>query len=187
MAIKKDMLVEKYIEALESGTIPWEKGWTTTRLHNPITGTTYTGINRIWLTFASYLKGYKDSRWFTFNEISNEKKFHPGEKWHLKKGAEGVEIKKKSIYYNEVEDKWYNSKQYYKKLATLNDVEKEIFKDECKVIGDGKGSYYIFNADEIEGIASEQIIEVDSMTVEKMQTIIAVSYTHLDVYKRQIL
>ena len=25
MAIKKDMLVEKYIEALESGTIPWEK------------------------------------------------------------------------------------------------------------------------------------------------------------------
>mgnify|MGYP001149572356 CR=1 FL=1 len=37
MAIKKDMLVEKYIEALESGTIPWEKGWTTTRLHNPIT------------------------------------------------------------------------------------------------------------------------------------------------------
>ena len=39
MAIKKDMLVEKYIEALESGTIPWEKGWTTTRLHNPITGT----------------------------------------------------------------------------------------------------------------------------------------------------
>ena len=94
MAIKKDMLVEKYIEALESGTIPWEKGWTTTRLHNPITGTTYTGINRIWLTFASYLKGYKDSRWFTFNEISNEKKFHPGEKWHLKKGAEGVEIKK---------------------------------------------------------------------------------------------
>ena len=172
MAIKKDMLVEKYIEALESGTIPWEKGWTTTRLHNPITGTTYTGINRIWLTFASYFKGYKDSRWFTFNEISNEKKFHPGEKWHLKKGAEGVEIKKKSIYYNEVEDKWYNSKQYYKKLATLNDVEKEIFKDECKVIGDGKGSYYIFNADEIEGIASEQIIEVDSMTVEKMQTII---------------
>lgn len=113
MAIKKDMLVEKYIEALESGTIPWEKGWTTTRLHNPITGTTYTGINRIWLTFASYLKGYKDSRWFTFNEISNEKKFHPGEKWHLKKGAEGVEIKKKPIYYNEVEDKWYNSKQYY--------------------------------------------------------------------------
>lgn len=131
MAIKKDMLVEKYIEALESGTIPWEKGWTTTRLHNPITGTTYTGINRIWLTFASYLKGYKDSRWFTFNEISNEKKFHPGEKWHLKKGAEGVEIKKKPIYYNEVEDKWYNSKQYYKKLATLNDVEKEIFKDEA--------------------------------------------------------
>ena len=51
-------------------------------------------------------------------------------------------------------------------------MEKEIFKDECKVIGDGKGSYYIFNADEIEGIASEQIIEVDSMTVEKMQTII---------------
>ena len=120
------------VEALESGTIPWEKGWTTTRLHNPITGTTYTGINRIWLTFASYLKGYKDSRWFTFNEISNEKKFHPGEKWHLKKGAEGVEIKKKPIYYNEVEDKWYNSKQYYKKLATLNDVEKEIFKDELK-------------------------------------------------------
>ena len=56
MAIKKDMLVEKYIEALESGTIPWEKGSTTTRLHNPITGTTYTGINRIWLTFASYLR-----------------------------------------------------------------------------------------------------------------------------------
>lgn len=25
MAIKKDMLVEKYIEALESGTIPWGK------------------------------------------------------------------------------------------------------------------------------------------------------------------
>ena len=90
MAIKKDMLVEKYIEALESGTIPWEKGWTTTRLHNPITGTTYTGINRIWLTFASYLKGYKDSRWFTFNEISNEKKFHPGEKWHTGDAGSGA-------------------------------------------------------------------------------------------------
>ena len=173
MALKKDILIDKYIEALESGEIPWEKGWNTTRPHNPITGTEYNGFNRLWLTFISHEKGYKDTRWFTFNEIADFKnKYHPDEKWKLKKGSEGVEISKKPSYYNEVEDKYYNSRQYYKILASLDDGEKEQFKNECKMIWNNKDILYIYNAEEIDGIAPEQGIEVDPMTMDKMNTII---------------
>ncbi len=173
MPIKKDILIDKYIEALEGGTIPWEKGWNSSRPHNPITGTVYNGLNRLWLTYVSQMKGYKDSRWFTFNEIIDKnQKYHPDEKWKLKKGCEGVEISKKPSYYNEQEDKYYSSRQYYKKLATLDDIEKEIFKESCKQIWNNKDILYIYNAEEIEGISPEQSIKINPMTVDKMNNII---------------
>lgn len=172
MPIKKEIMIEKYIESLEQEQIPWEKGWTSSRPHNPITGTEYTGMNRLWLNMVSYMKGYNDSRWFTFNEILDKNgKYHPNEDWHLKKGSEGVEIANRPTYYNKIEDKYYSSRQYYKKLSTMADDEKEIFKEECKIIWNSSDKVYIYNAQEIEGIAPEEKIEVNEIDMSKMQLI----------------
>lgn len=173
MPVKKEIMIEKYIESLEQEQIPWEKGWSNTRPHNPITGTEYTGLNRLWLNMVSDIKGYKDSRWLTFNEIIDKNgKYHPNENWHLKRGSEGVEISNRPTFYNTIEDKYYSSRQYYKKLATMTDDEKEKFKEQCKTIWNSRDKVYIYNAQEIEGIAPEPKIEINQMDMEKMQSII---------------
>lgn len=171
MPIKKEILISKYIEALDQNKIPWERGWSIP--HNPVTGTEYTGFNRLWLAWVSSFKNYTDTRWYTFNEIIDKNgKYHPNENWKLKKGSEGVEITKRPSYYNKAEDKYYNSKQYYKKLATLNDEEKAIFKDQCRMIWSKKDVVYIYNASEIEGIPSLEKKQFDPINEELIKRII---------------
>lgn len=167
MAVKKEELAKLYIQMLEENKIPWECGWTATPHHNPVTGTEYGGSNRLLLNAVSEILGLDDARWFTFNEIADkEHKYHPKQKWHLKKGSCGVEIARSPYYYNKTENKYYTSMQYYKKLISLNDQDRQEFKEQCrKIFPKGqKGIIYIYNASQIEGIPP---VDNDSLNVNK--------------------
>ena len=74
----------KVIEMLESGTAPWQKPWTPSQElapHNPISGVTYKGGNRLWLSMLST----GDPRWMTFRQANNAG-------YRIRKGARSVPI-----------------------------------------------------------------------------------------------
>lgn len=89
----REQLAEFYLKSLEENVIPWEKTWQGSRPENPISKTRYRGINYLLLEFIATKRGYEDTRWATFNQIvDKDNKYHPDQKWHLKKGSEGVPV-----------------------------------------------------------------------------------------------
>lgn len=86
----REQLAEFYLKALEENVIPWEKTWQGSRPENPVSKTKYRGINYLLLDYIATKRGYEDTRWATFNQIADkDNKYHPNQKWHLKKGSEG--------------------------------------------------------------------------------------------------
>ena len=89
----REQLAEFYLKALEENVIPWEKTWQGSRPENPVSKTKYRGINYLLLDYIATKRGYEDTRWATFNQIADkDNKYHPNQKWHLKKGSEGVPV-----------------------------------------------------------------------------------------------
>ena len=89
----RDQLVKMYIDSLQQDQIPWRKAWSAEELQNPISKTTYRGVNKMLLWWISDLRGLKDPRFATFNQIQDLKQtLHPGQKWHLKEGSHGIPI-----------------------------------------------------------------------------------------------
>jgi antirestriction protein ArdC len=70
---RKDVEAEvtaKVLEALEGGTIPWEKPWRTAGLlpTSATTGKVYRGINVWLLSMESAIAGYDSPYWLTYNQ-----------------------------------------------------------------------------------------------------------------------
>lgn len=65
---------EKILELLEEGVVAWQKPWKVVPMQNPVTGTIYSGRNKLLLNASDYTSSY----WLTFNEIK-------GLKGHVKK------------------------------------------------------------------------------------------------------
>jgi len=61
-----EQITNKFIEALESGTPPWQKCWTMDLPNNPKTGTVYKGMNCILLMMEAAEKGYPSNQWVTW-------------------------------------------------------------------------------------------------------------------------
>ena len=78
-------VTDKIIAAIESGTAPWQRGWSElAELGLPMNGQSsrhYNGINSILLFLTSQERSYSDPRWFTFKQ-ANElgAKIRKGEK-----------------------------------------------------------------------------------------------------------
>ena len=61
-----EIVTEKIIAALESGTPPWRKPWQAGIPRNAITNRHYSGINALLLGMTPY----SDPRWLTFKQCS---------------------------------------------------------------------------------------------------------------------
>jgi len=65
-----EIVAEKLIGQLETGTAPWQKPWLPGELslpYNAATGKDYRGLNSMWLA----IQGYSDPRWMTYNQASD--------------------------------------------------------------------------------------------------------------------
>jgi hypothetical protein len=58
-------IVEKIVEALGKGEIPWRKPWRSCAAHNAISGSEYRGVNALVLNLASH---YPDPRFLPINK-----------------------------------------------------------------------------------------------------------------------
>ena len=70
---KRDLeaeVTDRVIEALEAGTVPWQKPWTAAGIlpTSVATGRAYRGINVLLLAMTAQAKGYESPYWMTFNQ-----------------------------------------------------------------------------------------------------------------------
>ncbi len=121
-------VVEKVIADMGRDGLRWAEPYLPALSpRNPVSGTVYSGGNRMHLGFIGYERGYEDCRWATFNQISDAG-------WKVKKGAKSVII-----------EKWKQF-SYYKDNEETG--EKELQGRFPKLVG----YWRVFNAEEIEGI-----------------------------------
>ncbi len=72
-----DIITEKILEALETGTVPWRKPWTAGTPRNAVSNRPYSGINPVLLGLAPY----SDQRWCTLKQANQLRgKIRKGEK-----------------------------------------------------------------------------------------------------------
>lgn len=108
------LIVERIVEALERGDIPWRKPWKTRRAHNAKTGHEYRGMNALLLNMASH---YPDPRFLTYKQAAEMgAQVRKGEKgWpviYYSSGAKTVETATESGEMKTAE-KRYRFMKYY--------------------------------------------------------------------------
>lgn len=128
MAQKVDVyqkVTDRVIEAMESGNMPWQKGWDNcgAEMQMPLrhNGQMYRGINVILLWFEAMAHGYKSPYWMTFKQAKEYGAC-------VRKGEKGTQI----CYFNIIEKE---------------NPEKEE-KDKIPFLR----SFTVFNADQIDGL-----------------------------------
>jgi antirestriction protein ArdC len=69
------MVTDKIVAALESGTIPWRQPWdarkSTQGARNAVTGKAYRGINPWLLNCSALAAGYSDPRWLSYKQAQD--------------------------------------------------------------------------------------------------------------------
>lgn len=154
---QRKQLVDEVLKNLESGADLWKQGWKVSGVPvSAITGKRYNGVNRMFLAYATMLRGYTDNRWVTFNQM--EKKG-----WSFKRDAEGNSLGKNAgvaIEYFEFRDR--ETKKPFDKyvLDGMTADERDAYIDE-NVYAIRK-YYRVFNGDVIEGIPALEVQEHDS-------------------------
>lgn len=143
----RELLIQKYINALEQEQLPWELGLRRDLPRNAISGQEYNGMNSLLLSFVANEREYTGNRWCTFTQIADkDNKYHPDQKWHLIKGSKSVPIEYWYVY--NVEEKRKYTFNDYNKIVT-SDPKKESEFRLCSRV------YLVFNEDCIEGIPKE--------------------------------
>lgn len=136
----REQLIKMYIDSLEENKLPWKKGWDNTySVHhfNPVSKTNYRGVNNSLLSIISAVRGYKDPRWMTFNQIKEKG-------WELVDAkGQGVPIEFWSVY--DIANKTVISLSEYNAIITNQPDRKDDFRVMDRI-------YHVFNATHIKGI-----------------------------------
>ena len=143
-------LADAFAHVLEEKGLEWKKEWTGQgggAPYNGITKACYRGSNAFWLSFVSMMKGYEDPRWVTMIQImDNDKKYHPNEQWHLKKGSKATYV-----------EYWYPFDVKNKKALTWEQYKTELADGRSEKEFSLSTRYTaVFNAHDIEGMPELQ-------------------------------
>lgn len=134
-------VADAFIKSLQENELHWKRGWQTAVPvpKNAVTGKSYKGLNRFFLTLYSMTNNISDPRWATFKQIQDKG-------WKLNKGAKGMKVEywmpfdiqsQKSLTWSE-----------YNKLMK-DPVQREQMRLQIKF----KAKYYnVFQAQDITGI-----------------------------------
>ncbi len=139
-------LAEAFASILEEKGLEWKKEWRGQgggAPHNGITKASYRGCNAFWLSLVSMMKGYDDPRWVTMVQIMDyDKKYHPNEKWHLKKGSKASYV-----------EYWYPYDNTEKKALTWEQYRQALSEGRNEKEFSLSTRYTaVFNAGDIEGM-----------------------------------
>ena len=129
-----EKVTQRIIECLQKGTAPWIRPWEAgsipDRPYNPVSQTVYRGLNTIYLSVASMMKGYTDPRWMTFLQCT-------GKGWSVRRGEHAETI----CYFSRTSTKTEEDPDTHEKVKRTYRLNRPIFRYAC-----------VFNACQIEGI-----------------------------------
>ncbi len=104
----REELTRSMADLMDKGEIPWYKPWSAGDrapvgpAQNPVTGTRYSGGNRLALTMAALDKGYTSNEWATFKQAQ-------AQGWQVRKGEKATLI-----------ERWQESPFYQRKGLGLD-------------------------------------------------------------------
>jgi len=123
-------VTDKIIAAIESGTAPWQRGWTElAEMGLPMNGQSsrrYSGINSMLLFLTSQERGYSDNRFFTFKQVNEL-----GAK--VRKGEKSTPV-------------------YFFKMLQASEQDGKATKGDTPRMIPFLTEYRVFNAQQVEGI-----------------------------------
>lgn len=135
VADQRKEIVDHVIEEMGKGGFSWLKPWADSASpHNPVTGSTYHGRNRMHLAVMAAIKGYNDPRWVTFNQAKKVG-------WKLQKGAKSCIVEKWKMY--PVKD---SGKEKDKSSPASDDSQNLRMIPRCV------GYWSVFNASQFDGV-----------------------------------
>lgn len=157
----REEMSKAFLDALKQNEIPWRQQWSSASMtpRNAVSHAEYHNSNALWLAYRMRQKGYKDPRWCTYNQASNQG-------WKVRKGEKGTKIEFWSLYDKEE-----------KRTLTTKEAEKikQEVKDWPNRIKPVANVYIVFNAEQMEGVPELQMEyhELDSASlIEKRDLLI---------------
>ncbi len=153
---QRKQLFDEVLKNLENGAGLWKQGWKVSGAPvSAITGKRYNGVNRMFLAYATMLRGYTDNRWLTHKQMEQKG-------WDFKRDAEGKSLGKNAgvaIEYFELRDR-VTKKPFDKYvLDGMTEDERDAYMDEN--VYALRKYYRVFNGDVIEGIPALEVEEHD--------------------------
>lgn len=123
-------LVDTLIKQMESGELPWKKGWKCIRPYNPVQKITYKAGNRLRLQYAADCMGYTDPRWCTYLQAKEQG-------WSIKAGEKGILC-----------ERWIFDETRNIENPDTGEIEKVKVPRDIPYVN----YFYVFNGSQIEGI-----------------------------------
>ena len=165
-------LAEQFAHVLEEKGLEWRQGWRVSTPKNGVTGKAYRGLNVLRLKMKADEMGYRDDRWVTFNQVRDKERYHPGQDWHLRKGAKETVV-----------EYWFPYDRVAQKAVSWDDYRVALAAGRPEADFRLKSWYVgVFNGDEVEGmpvLAEEQTppIQPDAL-VKKLSERMGVPIEH---------
>lgn len=155
-------MAETFANVLEEKGLSWKKEWNGMgggAPHNGVTKAFYRGCNAFWLSLIAMVKGYTDPRWVTMHQIMDEnKKYHPNEKWHLKKGSKATYV-----------EYWFPYDVKNRKAVTWDDYHNELADGRSEKEFTLSTRYTaVFNAHDVEGMSEIQIDQKHDISADEL-------------------
>ena len=154
----RETLALQFIHLLSEKELHWKQGWLSDAPMNAVTKKNYNGVNVFRLNMECINNGYTDPRWATMVQIMDkEKKYHPNETWHLKKGSKASYV-----------EYWYPVKIEDGSALTWEQYRQEISQGAAATDFRFNASFKaVFNASQIEGISpmihEQRQVEISDM------------------------
>lgn len=146
-----EKLINRYIDDLQKGEIPWIKPWKVVRDFNPVTNIKYSGMNALKLDFIRETLNLKDPRWVTFKQAEKQG-------WKVKSRKElgdlpilGVplEYAVPLLQTKDKKKKWLTWPEFYAINNNLDKAKEELGDFKLSI---HKKTFYVFNGEHIDGI-----------------------------------
>lgn len=160
----RQSLAENFLKVLELKGLAWKQEWHSSHASAPYNGVSkvpYHGCNQFNLTMIAILKGYSDPRWVTMVQIMDKSsKYHPAEKWHLKKGSQATYV-----------EFWYPFDTVKKKALTWDEYRNELDTGRPEEEFLLKTRYTaVFNATDVEGMSPLPEFNNPTVDIDKFVT-----------------
>lgn len=148
-------IVKELVDRMQSGELKWEHFAAVSLPRNGVSEKPYSGVNRFRLSFEAVVRGYKDPRWYTFNQVNEM-----GLK--IEKGQRGVKTELYKLWDKKRKVEIKSQKELEQLFQGMSEQEIKLYRAE-NLYTLARQSV-VFNGEQVAGLekyVAPQLSEVD--------------------------